>query len=101
MFGFPVEQAMIGECDLSVVFVGGEWQWLVMCRGREVAEGGAGVIWRRGARPNRRLPVSTCCVPRGLGGPRAFYIIPVMQLLPLKEIRNMVRALVNAFRPLQ
>jgi hypothetical protein len=39
--GFPIEKATIGDCDLSVAHVGGEWQWLVKCHGREVAEGGA------------------------------------------------------------
>ena len=39
--GFPVEKAVIGDCDLSVAYIGGEWQWLVKCRGREVAEGAA------------------------------------------------------------
>src|SRR5438477_13177913 len=27
--GFPVERAALGSCDLSVLHVGGEWQWLV------------------------------------------------------------------------
>jgi hypothetical protein len=39
--GFPVEKAALGGCDLSGAYVGGEWQWLVMCQGRAVAEGGA------------------------------------------------------------
>jgi hypothetical protein len=39
--GFPVEKAALGGCDLSVAHVGGEWQWLVRCEGREVAAGGA------------------------------------------------------------
>jgi hypothetical protein len=41
VFGFPVEKAALGGCNLSVAYIGGEWQWLVNCRGREVAEGAA------------------------------------------------------------
>jgi hypothetical protein len=39
--GFPVERAVLGDCDLSVLHVGGEWQWLVRREGRDVAEGAA------------------------------------------------------------
>jgi hypothetical protein len=39
--GFPVERAALGSCDLSVLHVGGEWQWLVRQAGRDVAEGAA------------------------------------------------------------
>lgn len=39
--GFPVEKAALGSCDLSVLHVGGEWQWLVRRDGRDVAEGAA------------------------------------------------------------
>ena len=39
--GFPIERAALGACDLSVLYVGGEWQWLVSCAGRDVAEGAA------------------------------------------------------------
>jgi hypothetical protein len=28
--GFPVERAGLGSCDLSMMHIGGEWQWLVM-----------------------------------------------------------------------
>lgn len=41
--GFPVERAALGGCDLSVVYVRGEWQWLVRCQGGDVAEGSARV----------------------------------------------------------
>jgi hypothetical protein len=27
--GFPVEKAALGSCDLSVLHIGGEWEWLV------------------------------------------------------------------------
>jgi hypothetical protein len=37
--GFPVEKAALGSCDLSMLHVGGEWQWLVRQAGRDVAEG--------------------------------------------------------------
>lgn len=37
--GFPIERAVVGSFDLSVLYVGGEWQWLVQCGGRDVAEG--------------------------------------------------------------
>jgi hypothetical protein len=37
--GFPVERAAIGFFWLSVVYVGGEWQWLVRYEGCDVAEG--------------------------------------------------------------
>jgi hypothetical protein len=39
--GFPVEKAALGAFDLSVLYVGGEWQWLVRREGRDVAEGAA------------------------------------------------------------
>jgi len=39
--GFPVERARLGACELCVVYVAGEWQWLVRCRGRDLAEGNA------------------------------------------------------------
>jgi hypothetical protein len=39
--GFPVEKAALGLCDLSVLHAGGEWRWLVQCKGRDVAEGAA------------------------------------------------------------
>jgi hypothetical protein len=39
--GFPVERAALGSCDLSVLHVGGEWQWLVRQAGRDVSEGTA------------------------------------------------------------
>jgi hypothetical protein len=37
--GFPVEKAALGSCDLSMMHIGGEWQWLVRRAGRDVAEG--------------------------------------------------------------
>src|SRR5215470_8791132 len=39
--GFPIERAVLGTCDLSMLHVGGEWQWLVRQAGRDVAEGAA------------------------------------------------------------
>jgi hypothetical protein len=39
--GFPIERAALGSCDLSMVHIGGEWQWLVRQAGRDVAEGAA------------------------------------------------------------
>jgi hypothetical protein len=39
--GFPTECAALGSCELSVLHVGGEWQWLVQQAGRDVAEGAA------------------------------------------------------------
>lgn len=39
--GFPIERAALGSCELSVLHVGGEWQWLVRQAGRDVAEGAA------------------------------------------------------------
>jgi hypothetical protein len=39
--GFPVERAALGLCDLSIMHIGGEWQWLVQQFGQDVAEGGA------------------------------------------------------------
>jgi hypothetical protein len=37
--GFPVERAVVGPCDLSVLRIGDQWQWLVRREGRDVAEG--------------------------------------------------------------
>ena len=39
--GFPVERAALGSCDLSMLHIAGEWQWLVRQDGRDVAEGAA------------------------------------------------------------
>jgi len=39
--GFPIERAVLGSCDLSMLHIGGEWQWLVRLDGRDVAEGAA------------------------------------------------------------
>jgi hypothetical protein len=39
--GFPIERAVFGSCDLSMLHIGGEWQWLVRQAGRDVAEGAA------------------------------------------------------------
>ena len=39
--GFPVQKAALGSCDLSMMHIGGEWQWLVRQEGRDVAEGAA------------------------------------------------------------
>jgi hypothetical protein len=39
--GFPVERASVGYFALSVLYVSGEWQWLVQHEGRNVAEGAA------------------------------------------------------------
>ena len=38
---FPIERAALGACDLSVLHVGGEWQWLVRRNGRDAEEGAA------------------------------------------------------------
>ena len=37
--GFPIERAVLGACDLSVLYIGGEWQWRVRRHGRDTAEG--------------------------------------------------------------
>jgi hypothetical protein len=39
--GFPVERAALGSCDLSVLHIAGEWQWLVRQDGRDIGEGAA------------------------------------------------------------
>jgi len=39
--GFPVQRAALGSCDLSMMHIGGEWQWLVCQAGCDVAEGAA------------------------------------------------------------
>jgi hypothetical protein len=39
--GFPVERATVGCFNLSVLYVDGEWQWLVQQEGWDIAEGGA------------------------------------------------------------
>ena len=39
--GFQIERAALRSCELSVLYVGGEWQWLVRQAGRDVAEGAA------------------------------------------------------------
>ena len=38
---FPIQRAALRSCELSVLYVGGEWQWLVRQAGRDVAEGAA------------------------------------------------------------
>ena len=39
--GFDVERAALGSCELSVLHIAGEWQWLVRQDGRNVKEGAA------------------------------------------------------------
>jgi hypothetical protein len=39
--GFSIEKAALGPCDLSVLHVGGNWEWLVRMGGSDVAEGTA------------------------------------------------------------
>jgi hypothetical protein len=39
--GFPVERAALSSCDLSVLHIAGEWQWLVRQDGRDMGEGAA------------------------------------------------------------
>jgi predicted DNA-binding WGR domain protein len=51
--GFPIECAALGACDLSVLHVGGEWQWLV-----RQAPGGPRRGRRCRARPGRRATAS-------------------------------------------
>ena len=38
---FPIDRVALGDCDLSVLRIGDEWQWLVRSDGRDVAEGAA------------------------------------------------------------
>jgi hypothetical protein len=58
LFGFPADKATVGGCELSVAFVGGQWQWLVRCEGRDVAERPARS--GRGAKQRKR-PVEAAC----------------------------------------
>ena len=37
----PAERAALGDCELAVMRIGGEWEWLVMREGREIAAGAA------------------------------------------------------------
>jgi hypothetical protein len=39
--GVPVLRAAVGDYDLSVLHVAGEWQWLVRCAGHDIGEGAA------------------------------------------------------------
>ena len=39
----PIERAALGAFDLSVLYVAGQWQWLVRRDGHDVAEGAARV----------------------------------------------------------
>jgi hypothetical protein len=41
--GFPVERAALGSCDLSMLHIAGEWQWLVRQDGRDMAEGASSI----------------------------------------------------------
>ena len=60
--GFPVEKAAVGGCDLSALYVGGEWQWLVRQAGRDVAEGAArSAADAKGQAENLARVVSTSC----------------------------------------
>jgi hypothetical protein len=77
---FPIERAALGACDLSVLHVGGEWQWLVRRDGHDVAEGAARAC-PRASRSRRAHP------PRG----------EVMQLdLDDVETRALLNVLVEA-----
>jgi hypothetical protein len=42
--GFPIERAALGSCELSVLHIGGDWQWLVRQSGRDVEEGTARAV---------------------------------------------------------
>jgi hypothetical protein len=39
--GFPTERAAFGDCDLSVIYIGSGWSWLVRRDGADIAEGTA------------------------------------------------------------
>ena len=39
LLGYPVERAAVSGCDLSVLYIDGEWQWLVQRCGEDLAEG--------------------------------------------------------------
>jgi len=39
--GFAIWRAALGVYDLSVLYAGGEWRWLVQRDGRDLAEGKA------------------------------------------------------------
>lgn len=39
LLGYPVERAELSGCDLSVLYIDGEWQWLVQREGEDLAEG--------------------------------------------------------------
>jgi hypothetical protein len=39
LLGYPVERAAVSGCDLSVLHIDGEWQWLVQRGGEDLAEG--------------------------------------------------------------
>jgi hypothetical protein len=57
--GFPIERAALGSCDLSILHVGGEWQWLVRQAGRGLAEGAA----RTAVDAQRQAEaIALCCV---------------------------------------
>jgi hypothetical protein len=45
----PVERGAVGSCDLSVLHVAGEWQWLV---------GKMGATWRKGLRVALSMPAA-------------------------------------------
>ena len=47
--GFPIERVAFGDCDLSVLHVSGEWQWLIRRDDRRRA----GSPSRGGARDRR------------------------------------------------
>jgi hypothetical protein len=38
---FPIERAALGRCDLSVMHIAGEWQWLMRQDYRDLGEGAA------------------------------------------------------------
>jgi hypothetical protein len=42
--GFPVERAALGSCELSVMHIAGEWQWLIRQDGRDVKKGSAPLL---------------------------------------------------------
>jgi hypothetical protein len=67
----------------SPIYIGGEWDWLVCCRGREVAEGSARgyQVARQDAEAAARLFLYVVPPARGLGGTPAFDIASVIRLI--------------------
>ena len=60
--GLPVHRAALGDCDLSVLYIGTGWSWLVRRDGRDVAEGLAATLGEAQEQAEASADQSLCTI---------------------------------------